>query len=119
MRDLFTKRTHVLAAGQAVSGIAEEGQTLRVMRGRAWVTVEGVSHDYWLTAGKTLQTTPGLLTVIEADPAQGNVELRIERLQSSGAKLAAQLIVLARRFALRKSAQATLQNPAIAPWPCK
>ena len=114
MRDLFTNKSHLILAGQASSGIAKEGLTLRVVRGRAWATVEGVSHDYWLAAGSMLQPIPGYLTVIEADSSQGDLELRVERPQSSGAKLAAQLLAAAQRFGYRKSAQATLRHPAIA-----
>ncbi|RJG04859.1 DUF2917 domain-containing protein [Noviherbaspirillum cavernae] len=114
MRDLFTNKALVIPAGQASSGIAKQGQTLRIVRGRAWVTMEGVSHDYWLSAGNALQTIPGQLTVVEADPAKGNLEVRIERPQSPGAKLATQLAGLVQRFAYRKNAQATLQRPALA-----
>lgn len=117
MRDLFTNTSHTIDAGQARSGIAKEALTLRILRGRAWVTVEGASHDYWLTAGNSLQATPGQLTVVEADPAQGELELRIERPQSCAA-LAAGLMTtayrLARRTMSRKSAQAVLQRQVVA-----
>jgi hypothetical protein len=117
MRDLFTNSSHTIDAGQASSGIAKEALTLRIVRGRAWVTVEGASHDYWLTAGNILQAAPGYLTVVEADSAHGELELRIERPQSCAA-LAAGLMATAyrhaRRAMFRKDAQAAVQRQVIA-----
>lgn len=79
MRSLFTNESLFLAAGQAVSGVATRTLTLRVMRGRAWITVEGISHDYWLSAGDTFTVTPGRLTVVEADKN----DTRIDCVQST------------------------------------
>ena len=114
MRDLFTKKSQLFGAGEARSGIAKKGMTLRIVRGRAWVTTEGVSHDYWLAPGSALQPIPGMLTVVEADAAQGDLEVRIERTASSGAKFATQLLAAAQRIFSRKRARATLQRPSIA-----
>jgi hypothetical protein len=114
MRDLFTNKALVIAAGQAHSGIAQQGQTLRILRGRAWVTVEGVSHDYWLSAGCTFKAIPGQLTVVEADPANGCVELRVEQPEFAGTTLAMQLSALAQRLAYGKKLQAGLQRATLA-----
>jgi len=75
MRGLFTNRTLTIPAGQAVSGVAAQAETLRIHHGRAWITVEGINHDYFLYAGDTFTAVPGRLTVIEADQ-ETRVELR-------------------------------------------
>jgi hypothetical protein len=77
MRGLFTNQRFAIAAGQAVSGIAKQAQTLRIISGRVWITVEGISQDYWLFAGDTFTATPGHLTVIEADRADSQIELAL------------------------------------------
>ncbi|HEY0847653.1 MAG TPA: DUF2917 domain-containing protein [Noviherbaspirillum sp.] len=76
MRDLFTNNTLSVPAGQAVSGVARSVHTLRVLRGRVWITVEGISHDYFLHAGDTFTAVPGRLIVLEADQDAGIDVLR-------------------------------------------
>lgn len=66
MRGLFTSKSFQLAPGEALSGRTQQPQILRIMSGRAWVTIAGVSHDYWLAAGDTLQIARGRLVVVEA-----------------------------------------------------
>jgi hypothetical protein len=75
MRGLFTNKTLTIPAGQAVSGTATRAETLRIQRGRVWITVEGINHDYFLHAGDTFTAVPGRLTVVEADH-EASVELR-------------------------------------------
>jgi len=78
MRGLFTNgtnRTLTIPSGQAVSGTADRAETLRIQRGRVWITVEGINHDYFLHAGDTFTAVPGRLTVLEAD-GEASVELR-------------------------------------------
>lgn len=75
MRGLFTNKTLTIPAGQAVSGTAARAETLRIQRGRVWITVEGINHDYFLHAGDTFTAVPGRLTVVEADQ-EASVELR-------------------------------------------
>ena len=67
MRGLFTNRAITLQPGQTVSGMPESAQTLHIARGRVWITVEGIRHDYFLSAGDSFTAIPGRLTVIEAD----------------------------------------------------
>lgn len=67
MRGLFTSKTLSIDPGHAVSGVADRAQTLRILRGRVWITVEGIHHDYFLHAGDTFTAVPGRLTVVEAD----------------------------------------------------
>ncbi|HJV87186.1 MAG TPA: DUF2917 domain-containing protein [Noviherbaspirillum sp.] len=74
MRGLFTKQALTIPAGETVSGVAGRAHTLRVTQGRVWITVEGISHDYWLHAGDTLTTIPGRITVVEADQHESRVE---------------------------------------------
>lgn len=110
MRELFTTDSIVLAAGQAISGIAGKEQILHVVKGRAWVTITGISHDYWLAAGDKLKIAPGGLVVVEADGPKGVLELRIESRQSL---LGAQISRLAKRFTRRSHAAAGVKSPAV------
>jgi len=75
MRGLFTNRTLSIPTGHAVSGTPDRADTLRIQRGRVWITVEGIKHDYFLHAGDTFTAVPGRLTVLEADQ-DASVELR-------------------------------------------
>lgn len=75
MRSLFTKSALTVLPGQVVSGVASRVQTLRVRQGRLWITVEGISHDYWLSAGDTFTTLPRRLTVIEAGRDESRIEI--------------------------------------------
>ena len=106
MRGLFTNRTLTIAAGQAVSGTANRAQTLRIQRGRVWITVEGIDHDYFLNAGDAFTAVPGRLTVLEADE-EASVELprpnpgRI--MQGIGRRVAAFLQGLSQQAVVRTS----------------
>lgn len=74
MRGLFTNGTLSISSGQTVSGTAVRAETLRIQRGRVWITVEGINNDYFLHAGDTFTAVPGRLTVLEADQ-DASVEL--------------------------------------------
>ncbi len=108
MRSLFTKQSLTIQPGQVVSGIAGQVRTLRVLQGRVWITVEGISHDYWLAAGDTFTTIPGRLTVIEADRAESRIELAAGAGWRSALKLLA--AGLASRFAPRRTVNAALKR---------
>lgn len=75
MTNLFANHALNIAAGQAVSGIADREQTLRVECGKVWITIEGSSRDYWLTAGQSVTLAPGRLVVVEADRTASRVTL--------------------------------------------
>ena len=75
MRNLLASRSNIIAAGQAISGVADREQTLHVTCGRVWITIEGDSQDYWLCAGESLQIAPSRLVVIEADRVDSRVDL--------------------------------------------
>lgn len=74
MRKLFTKQAITIPAGQTVSGVAVRNQTLRVLQGRVWITVEGISHDYWLSAGDSFTAIPGRLVVAEAHGIDSRID---------------------------------------------
>lgn len=76
MRSLFTIETLSIPSGQVASGRADRARTLRVLRGRVWITVEGIAHDYFLHAGDTFTAIPGRLVVVEADQDAGIDMLR-------------------------------------------
>ena len=113
MRDLFTKSFFTVQPGQAVSGIAHKAETLQVQRGRVWITMEGASQDYWLSAGDTFTVEPGRLLVVEVegnDKTAGRIDLLQTRPQSLSFKVGAQLISLGQRL--------TSQQPGMAPAQC-
>ncbi|HZW11721.1 MAG TPA: DUF2917 domain-containing protein [Noviherbaspirillum sp.] len=75
MRGIFTIQSLVLESGQAVSGVADKAQLLRILQGRVWLTVEGISHDYWLSAGDSFTAMPGRLIVVEADHGGSRMDI--------------------------------------------
>jgi hypothetical protein len=112
---LFTNESLAIAPGDAVSGIASQSQTLRITAGRAWITIEGISHDYWLSAGDTFTVAPGRLIVIEADPVMGSVKASMEPNSSTFALLGSLLRRQLQHFAYRNSARAESQSHAATP----
>jgi hypothetical protein len=75
MRILFTNSTLNIETGTTVSGISNHAETLNVMKGRVWVTVEGSPDDYWLGKGDSLTIEAGRLVVIEADKMDSQIYL--------------------------------------------
>lgn len=82
MRDLFTKKLVRLDPGGVASGVSAQARILRINKGLAWVTIAGVSHDYWLSEGDALRLQPGRLVVVEAQTvgaaAQTGLEASLE-----------------------------------------
>ncbi|MET3133518.1 hypothetical protein AAKU55_003808 [Oxalobacteraceae bacterium GrIS 1.11] len=97
MRNLFANRCFNLDAGQAVSGIARESRTVRVVSGRVWLTVEGQQDDFWLSAGDSVAVAPGRLVVIEADRTASRIDLAPAR-QGAGTGFGAQWQHLTQRW---------------------
>jgi hypothetical protein len=83
MRNLFTTPDSLVNAGAVRSGIASRRQTLQIVNGSAWITIEGEPHDYWLSAGDTLDVNPGRLVVVEA--LKRDVAVSVAASASSGA----------------------------------
>ncbi|MGE5650994.1 MAG: DUF2917 domain-containing protein [Bacillota bacterium] len=108
MRSLFTKQSLTVLPGQVVSGIAGRVQTLRLRQGRLWITVEGIPHDYWLSAGDTFTTLPGRLTVVEADSAASRIDVESPASWPDALKTLAG--ALAARFASRRTATASFKR---------
>jgi hypothetical protein len=98
MRGLFTNKAHFIQSGQTLSGVAGQAQSLRILRGRAWITVEGIRHDYWLFAGDALTVEPGRMIVVEADASDIQVEVTSVREPGVMPDAAARLGRLVRRF---------------------
>lgn len=109
MRGLFTNQMHTLTTGDVVSGTATRAATLRVKRGRVWITVEGISHDYFLRAGDSFTAVPGRLTVMQAEQ-----NAQVEHLRNDPYALlraAARLLVQAgRNLRTVPTVKATLQR---------
>lgn len=106
MRGLFTNQMLSLQPGQAVSGIAERAQTLRIKHGRVWITVEGIKHDYFLQAGDTFTAVPGRLTVMEADQ-EAQVDARRPAALHGVRELVSNIV---QRFAQHATVQTSLQR---------
>lgn len=106
MRGLFTTPALTIEPGQAVSGIARRNNTFRIVDGDVWITVEGVSHDYWLSAGDVFTAMPDRLVVVEA----GHRASRIAVVTPAPARLLRNIgAFLARRFAPVFGRPATVQ----------
>jgi len=69
MRGLFTNESFHLGAGEVLAGRTRRPRILHIVRGSAWVTIEGVHEDYWLSAGDALPVATGRLIVVEAQAA--------------------------------------------------
>jgi hypothetical protein len=87
MTNLFTNLKVIIAAGQVLSGSAERCQTLRVVSGRVWITVEGLPMDYWLFAGDSLTIPARRLIVVEADKTASCVQAQAPAKQHALAHL--------------------------------
>jgi hypothetical protein len=83
MRILFTNSTLNIKDGMTVSGVSNHRETLNVLRGRLWVTVEGSPDDHWLGAGDSFVVEPGKLVVIEAFRGDGQILLSPEQGRSA------------------------------------
>lgn len=98
MTNIFANASYKIEPRNVVSGVADREQTLRVVCGEVWITIEGIGHDYWLSAGKTLDIAPGRLVVIEADRLMSRVEVSHPSAQSgTGHRIS--LFERAQRFA--------------------
>ncbi len=75
MRNLFASHSSSIRPGSVVSGVADREQTLRIVCGEVWATIEGSSRDYWLSAGDSLQIAPGRLVVIESTRMHSRVDV--------------------------------------------
>jgi hypothetical protein len=114
MRRLFTTQSLTLEAGQAVSGIAQRPQTLKIVSGRVWVTVEGFSHDYWLSAGDSFPVAPGRLVVVEAAHGGSRIDSHVPSSRVSLSALAQQVGHAARRLIRTRVASVTVRrHPAV------
>lgn len=79
MRILFTNSTLNIKQGMTVSGMSSQRETLHVVQGQVWVTVEGSPDDYWLSAGDSMTMEADRLIVIEAHRGDGQVFLSHEQ----------------------------------------
>jgi len=75
MRILFTNSRLNIKTGTTVSGISSQAETLNVVSGRIWLTVEGSADDYWLSAGDSMVVAANRLVVIEAHREDSQIVL--------------------------------------------
>ena len=109
MRSLFTNRQFDIEPGQTLSGVAQRAQTLRVKQGKVWLTVEGIKHDYWLSAGDSFTAIPGRLIVVQADTAS-SIDARRPGTRQALQQATAALGALMQRLFGRDTVQATLKR---------
>lgn len=114
MRGLFTKQSLALEAGQTASGVAGKAQTLRILRGRVWITVAGVSHDYWLSAGESFPAIPGSLIVVEADRDGSRVDVMSTRKPAKWQQFGTRVRTVAQRLVHGKASH-TGSQPCVRP----
>ncbi|MBI3285647.1 MAG: DUF2917 domain-containing protein [Burkholderiales bacterium] len=74
MSNKFANPSYTIAAGTAISGIADRARAIEVACGRVWLTIQGDLNDYWLQAGETFHLPAGRLVVIEADRQASLIE---------------------------------------------
>ncbi|GAB3541117.1 hypothetical protein GCM10027343_11020 [Noviherbaspirillum agri] len=117
MRGIFTKASLVLEPRQAVSGIAGEAQVLQVLHGQIWLTVEGVSHDYWLYAGDSFPAVPGRVIVIEADKGGSRVDIVSVQRPAMLEQIGKRIRTIVQRLAFGKASQAGAQQCTLARCP--
>ena len=91
MIKLFAKKSLAIPAGETASGVAKRPQTLRIVCGRVWITLEGMPDDHWLGAGDTLDIAVGRLIVVEADKFDSRVDIQLAAAQSNSRRLSAWL----------------------------
>jgi hypothetical protein len=75
MATLFTKDSTPLTCNQVISGIATEATTLRITKGRVWLTIAGRHQDYWLYAGESMVVPASCLIVLEASGGDAHFEI--------------------------------------------
>lgn len=56
-----------LRAGQTHSLVLSQAREIKVKQGQVWITITGVSDDYWLQAGDQMLLPAHMQVVIEAD----------------------------------------------------
>jgi hypothetical protein len=67
MTKLTQQHHHLhLGSGTLATGKFERSRLLLVRRGHVWITQEGRTEDFWLSAGDALILQPGKMVVIEA-----------------------------------------------------
>jgi hypothetical protein len=67
--------------------MSNQHETLNVVRGRVWLTVEGSPDDYWLAAGDSFALEPDKLVVIEAHHGDCQVALSNEQESDAAAEI--------------------------------
>lgn len=72
----FAKESYTIDAGQAVSYKLRRAQSIQIVSGRVWLTVEGQLADYWLNPGEQFTLPAGRRIVIEADGQASQIKLQ-------------------------------------------
>ena len=84
--------------GQPVSLRAGYGQSVKVIEGRVWVTVEGCVADYWLQPGEVFALAEGERFWLSGEGGPARFALSAVSAPLSWRRLAAGLRVLAHRW---------------------
>ncbi len=100
----FTMSRYLIGADATLSGKLKQARLLQVASGRVWLTIEGQSTDFWLSAGESIALPAHRLIVLQADQQDSDVRLSLQacaepaansRLQAHFASGARQLDALA------------------------
>jgi len=100
MTKLTQQHHHLhLGSGTLATGKFERSRLLLVRRGHVWITQEGRTEDFWLSAGDALILQPGKMVVIEAAIAS---EIYLEHRSELTLQLWLKTRCLAMRAVIRK-----------------
>ncbi|MFZ6816386.1 DUF2917 domain-containing protein [Undibacterium sp. Rencai35W] len=75
MTNNFAKPSYTIPSGDTVSGMLEQARRIEIACGRVWLTIAGEEHDFWLSAGDTVNLPANRLIVIESDQQASLIEL--------------------------------------------
>jgi hypothetical protein len=95
MPNLFAHPLSRIRVGEIRSGKSAARSTLRLVKGSAWVTIEGETGDYWISTGQAVSLQPGRLVVVEAT-GEG-ATFMVDARQSSGIRHALARLMRAAR----------------------
>lgn len=75
MTNNFANSSYMIAAGETLSGTAEQARKVAVACGRIWLTIEGQIDDHWLAAGESVVIPANRSVVIETENQASLIEL--------------------------------------------
>ncbi|MCU6435672.1 DUF2917 domain-containing protein [Undibacterium sp. Jales W-56] len=71
----FANPSYTIPSGETVSGTLAQARRIEIACGRVWLTIAGEEHDFWLSAGDSVNLPANRLIVIESDQQASLIEL--------------------------------------------